>query len=340
MQIGLDLGGTKCLGVALEVASGKPLRILAEHRLATPEGSEAIIDTLVEVVLEVVESAVNSGTVAEAVRGATVLGPIEIAVGAGVPGLITREGVMRASPNLPGMYEVNIAAQLAERLAARFKTGCATGRSELLLSRVIVDNDANCAALAEWAYGAGAGAQDLLLVTLGTGIGGGMVIGGRPYRGRHGFAGEFGHMVIEPLGLLCPCGQRGCWERYGSGSGLAQLGQEAAMTSPMGHGQPLRAEDVVAAVRAGSGLAIQVMESFAKWVALGLVNLANILDPEIIIIGGGLASEAELFLPEVKRLFAELLYETSHRDHPVIAIAQSDHRAGAIGAAVAASLPA
>jgi glucokinase len=236
------------------------------------------------------------------------------------------------------MYEVNIAHQVSQRLVRKLRRRAAP--PDPRLTRVLVDNDANCAALAEWAYGAGVGAQDLVLVTLGTGIGGGMVIGGRPYRGRHGFAGEFGHMVIEPRGLECPCGQRGCWERYGSGSGLALLGQQAAMISPIGQGIPLRAEDVVAAVRAGSAVGAHVMESFARWVALGLVNLANILDPEIIIVGGGLASEAELFMPEVKRLFGELLYESSHRDHPVIAVAQSDHRAGAIGAAVAASLPA
>lgn len=338
MQIGLDLGGTKCLGVALEVTSGQPLRILAEHRLETPEGTEAILDTMVEVAFALVESALRSGVTSRTARGAFGADVIEIALGIGVPGLITRDGVMRASPNLPGMYEVNIAEQVSQRLVGKLRRRATP--PELRLTRVLVDNDANCAALAEWTYGAGVGAQDLVLVTLGTGIGGGMVIGGRPYRGRHGFAGEFGHMVIEPQGLDCPCGQRGCWERYGSGSGLAILGQQAAMISPDGPGIPLRAEDVVAAVRAGSVVGAQVMESFARWVALGLVNLANILDPEIIIVGGGLASEAELFMPEVKRLFAELLYESSHRDHPVIAVAQSDHRAGAIGAAVAASLPA
>jgi glucokinase len=322
MQIGLDLGGTKCLGVALEVDPGQPLRILAEHRLGTPEGTEAILDTMVEVTLALLAEA-------EGIPGVGT-GPIEIALGAGVPGLITREGVMRASPNLPGMYEVNIAAELEERVRA--------ARPEILLTSVQVDNDANCAALAEWAYGAGQGTENLVLVTLGTGIGGGLVIGGRPYRGSHGFAGEFGHMVVDPMGISCPCGQRGCWERYGSGSGLAHLAQEAGMTPLVESGGVLRSEDVVAGVLAGSALAVEVMSRYARWVALGLVNLANILDPEMIILGGGLVSEAELFVPEVRRLFAELLYESAHRDHPVIAVAHMDHRAGAIGAAVGASL--
>jgi glucokinase len=318
MQIGLDLGGTKCLGVALEVEPNGPLQVLAEHRVDTPSGSEEILSALVEVVLQLVEV-----TQAE-----------EISLGIGVPGLITLEGVMRASPNLPGMYEVNINEEITARIRA--------SAPDLHINRVYVDNDANCAALAEWAYGAGRGSRDLLLVTLGTGIGGGLVLGGAPYRGRHGFAGEFGHMVIEPAGIECPCGQRGCWERYGSGSGLAYLGQIAGLSRAHGsdteNHRDLRAEDVVEAARSGSQAALVVMNEFARWVALGLVNLANVIDPEIIIIGGGLASQEDLFMPEVRRLFSELLYEGTHRDHPVIIVAELDHRAGAIGAAVGSTL--
>jgi glucokinase len=322
MQIGLDLGGTKCLGVAIEVDPTQPLQIIAECRRSTPVGTEAILNTMVEVAVTLaMEAATELGTE---------LGELEIALGAGVPGLITREGVMRASPNLPGMYEVNIAEELEARVRA--------AQPDLVLTQVIVDNDANCAAAAEWAYGAGRGRRDLLLVTLGTGIGGGLVIAGRPYRGHHGFAGEFGHMIVDPMGLECPCGQRGCWERYGSGSGLAHLAQAAGMTPSTQTGMELRSEDVVAAAKSGSALAMEVMATYSQWVAIGLVNLANILDPEMIIIGGGLASEAELFVPEVRRVFAELLYESAHRDHPVIAVAEADHRAGAIGAAVGAAL--
>jgi glucokinase len=318
MQIGLDLGGTKCLGVALEFDPGRPLEVLAEHRATTPVGTEAILDMMAAVASHL----------------AVTTGATQITLGVGVPGLITLDGVMRASPNLPGMYEVNIAEEISARLHELMP--------EILVDRVYVNNDANCAALAEWAYGAGRGSQDLLLVTLGTGIGGGLVLSGAPYRGRHGFAGEFGHMVIDPEGVPCPCGQRGCWERYGSGSGLAYLAQQAGLVldGPRGALAPkeLRAEDVVAAARAGSQLAVDVLKDFSRWIALGLVNLANIVDPEVIVIAGGLAVEEDLFMPEVRRLFAELLYEGTHRDHPVITVAQSDHRAGAIGAAVGATL--
>jgi glucokinase len=318
MHIGLDLGGTKCLGVALDVSPGHPLEILAEVRLPTPVGTEAIVDTMVQVITSVALQVGRNTSVSD-----------RVSVGVGVPGLITSNGVMRASPNLPGMYEVNIAEHISRRIEDSL--------SGWSIDQVRVDNDANCAALAEWAYGAGRGMQDLVMVTLGTGIGGGLVLGGQPYRGRHGFAGEFGHMVIDPLGYHCPCGQRGCWERYGSGSGLAQLGVEAAMR-PEDGSEFLRSEDVVAAVRAGSPVAIGVVQQFSRWIALGLVNLANLFDPEMIIIGGGLASEADLFLPEVRRLFAELLYESAHREHPLIEVAELDHRAGAIGAAVGAAL--
>jgi glucokinase len=320
MHIGLDLGGTKCLGVALEVGDHRPLEILAEVRLPTPQGSEAILDTMVEVITAVAAEIGDPGEASDQNR---------ISVGVGVPGLITSDGIMRASPNLPGMYEVNIAEQISGRLGSSL--------GGFSLERVRVDNDANCAALAEWAYGAGRGIEDLVMVTLGTGIGGGLVLGGRPYRGRHGFAGEFGHMVIDPLGHQCPCGQRGCWERYGSGSGLAQLGMDAGM-SPGADSEVLRSEDVVAAARAGYPVATGVMKELSRWIALGLVNLANLFDPRMIIVGGGLASEADLYLPEVRRLFTEFLYESSHREHPHIEIAELDHRAGAIGAAVGAAL--
>jgi glucokinase len=318
MQIGLDLGGTKCLGVALEVDPTQPLEVLAEYRAPTPLGSDAILDTMVEVALHLVRATRAS----------------RITLGVGVPGLITLDGVMRASPNLPGMYEVNIAEEILVRLRA--------SAPEIEIDRIHVDNDANCAALAEWAYGAGRGSHDLLLVTLGTGVGGGLILDGVPYRGRHGFAGEFGHMVIQPAGVQCPCGQHGCWERYASGSGLARLAQQAGM-SRQDHTGPtvradVRAEDVVAAARAGSQLAVEVLKDFSRWIALGLVNLANIMDPEVIVIGGGLVGEEDLFMPEVRRLFGELLYEGAHRDHPLLTVAQSDHRAGAIGAGVGARL--
>ena len=130
-----------------------------------------------------------------------------------MPGLITLDGVLRSSPNVPTVTELDVAGRLGERL----------GR------RVAVSNDATCAALAEWRTGAGRGVDDMVMVTLGTGIGGGVVAAGRLVVGANGFTGEFGHMVVDPDGPPCVCGRRGCWERYASGSGLAQLARAAAV---------------------------------------------------------------------------------------------------------------
>ena len=187
---------------------------------------------------------------------------------------------------------------------------------------VAVDNDATCAALAEWQHGAARGFDDVVLVTLGTGIGGGVVMGGRLQRGANGFAGEIGHMVVKPDGPACPCGRRGCWERFASGRGLQMLAGGR------------RGEDVVEGARSGDRELLEVIDQFAHWVALGLVNLTNVLDPSCIVLGGGLTAAQDLFLPPIAREFSALLYSPEHRPHPTLNFAQLGERAGAIGAAL------
>ena len=138
------------------------------------------------------------------------------------------------------------------------------------------------------------------MVTLGTGIGGGAVLGGRLLEGAHGFAGEVGHMVIDPQGPPCPCGKRGCWERFASGTGLGRLAREAAhagkipavVTLAGGDPEAVRGEHLTAAALAADPGALEVMDVFGWWLALGLANLANALDPSVIVLGGGLI-EAE-----------------------------------------------
>ena len=203
--------------------------------------------------------------------------------------------------------------------------------------RVEVDNDATCATVAEWKTGVGVGITDLVLVTLGTGIGGGLVVNGELVRGRNGFAGEFGHMVVDPTGPLCPCGRRGCWERYASGSGLAMLAREAAIARRCeavvelagGDPQDVRGEHVQFAARAGDVEALAVIDEFARWVALGLSNLTNALDPEMFVLGGGLAAGADLYLDRIVAWFGELLYQPHLREIPRIEFATSGPRAGA-----------
>jgi len=306
--LGVDVGGTKCLGVVVDEDG----TLVTEARRPTPHGDDALIDTLEEIVGDL-SSSVEPG----------------IAIGIGLPGLITTSGVLRSSPNLPGVVELDLAGRLGARL-----------------DRVVrVTNDATAAAFAEWRVGAGRGVDDLVMVTLGTGIGGGVVAGGRLVVGANGFTGEFGHMVVDPNGPPCPCGRRGCWERYASGSGLAQLARVEAVGRRLpnvvamagGDAALVRGEHVQAAARAGDADAIAVVDKFARWVALGLVNLTNALDPAMFVLGGGLAEGADLYLGPIQRWFGELLYAPHLRPHPRLAFAELGAHAGAIGCALLAA---
>ncbi|MEP1126247.1 MAG: ROK family protein [Ilumatobacter sp.] len=304
LRVGIDVGGTKALGVAIDDAGV----VVAEDRRATPRGDEsldALLDTLVEL--------------------ARSLG-VDGSLGIGVPGLVTRDGVLRAAPNLDGVADLEVGRLLGERLG----------------HAVSVDNDATCATVAEWQLGAAVGAENMVLVTLGTGIGGGLVANGAVQRGANGFAGEFGHMVVHPDGPRCPCGRRGCWERYASGSGLAMLAREAATGGRLravvehagGDPQNVRGEHVQAAALDGDGDAIAVIDDFGRWVALGLSNLTNALDPEMFVLGGGLAAGAELYLEPIVRWYGELLYQPHLRPLPRIEFARWGPLAGAVGAAL------
>ena len=280
--------------------------MIAEGRERTPYDGDLLIDVL---------AGIHAGLAASA-------GPLD-AVGVGVPGLITLAGVLRSSPNIPTVTELDVAGRLGERL----------GRT------VAVSNDATCAALAEWRAGAGRGVDDMVMVTLGTGIGGGIVAAGRLVVGANGFTGELGHMVVDPDGPPCVCGRRGCWERYASGSGLAQLARAAAVGGRLrrvvevagGEAALVRGEHVQAAAREGDPGAVAVVDEFARWVALGLVNLTNALDPAAFVLGGGLAEGADLYLAPIQHWFTELLYSPELRPHPDLR-SPSSGEAGALGA--------
>lgn len=300
-RLGIDVGGTKCLGVILDHAGA----VIDEQRLATPASPKQLIDTVTKL--------------ANAMRPWA-------SVGVGMPGLVTREGMLRAAPNLVGVVDLPVADLLADRL----------GRA------VEVDNDATCAAVAEWKVGAARGIDEFVMVTLGTGIGGGLVSGGALARGANGFSGEIGHMVVDPDGPDCPCGKNGCWERYASGSGLAWLadrfddgrGVPRAQELAGGERGLVQGEHVVAAAREGDSAARAVVDEHGRWVALGLANLTNILDPAMLVIGGGLATGADIFRPAIERWFGRLLYAAEHRTHPALVFAELGELAGAIGAAL------
>ncbi len=310
MRIGIDLGGTKCLGLALDGDQ----RVVAEIRWPTPAGGDAVLDTLARLVRELEDAASGGGT---AVAAET--------VGIGAPGLVDRRGVLQVAPNLPGIVGLPLRAELESRLSVP----------------VDIDNDVNVAVWGEHRLGAARGRDDVVMVTLGTGIGGGIVTGGRLCRGVNGFAGEVGHMIVDPEGPPCPCGRRGCWERFASGSGLgwlarqaAQAGQAPRLLALTGDDvDAIRGEHVTRAVADGDSGGAEILRRFCWWVALGLANLAAAFDPEVFVIGGGLIDIGEALIGPVRTALDELLLGARARPTIDVVFAALGERAGAMGAA-------
>jgi glucokinase len=278
--------------------------------VATPEGAQPLVAEILDLV--------------EELEG---YGPVE-AVGVGAPGLVDRDGVLRFAPNLSlGGAPLDVRSPVQARLGVP----------------VTVDNDATCAAWGERELGAAQGLDDVILVTLGTGIGGGIITDGTVERGANGFAGEIGHMVVDPDGPECPCGQRGCWERFASGSGLGRLAREAAQAGSAagvvklagGDLEAVRGEHVTRAVAAGDAEAAELLDRFAWWVALGLANLANIFDPQAFVLGGGLVRAGEALLAPTRTTLRRLL--PAQRPDVAVLPAVLGERAGAVGAACLAA---
>lgn len=319
LVVGLDLGGTKLLGLALD-PSRDGAEPVAEAKVATPAGTEAVLDGLAELV-----SGLRDEVAARSGRDVR-------AVGLGAPGLVDRAGTFRYGPNLPGVLGVPIGAELGERLGLP----------------VVVDNDATCAAWGEHERGASRGRNHSLTITLGTGIGAGVTIKGQILRGAYGFAGEPGHMVVDPDGPECRCGRRGCWERFASGAGLGYLARDAVRTGSAGadagyvahaggDASDVRGEHVIASAREGDFAALAVLDTFADWLGLGIANLVNILDSEIVVLGGGAAVDADLFIDRTRAQVRRLLLGTGRRPRVPIVEARLGERAGAVGAALLAA---
>jgi glucokinase len=312
--VGLDAGGTKILGSVYEwLGPGEVGAGLTEERVATPKGgADAFVDAIVALI--------------DSLRTRVEL-PVE-AVGLGAPGLIDRRGRMLFGPNLPGVLDAPLGDEISQRVGLP----------------VLVENDATSATWAEYRRG-GHGSGDLLLVTLGTGIGGGWVHKGDLITGRSGFAGEVGHMVVDVDGPPCPCGNRGCWERYASGSGLGRMARDAALAGKAGRlvelagGDPeaVRGEHVAIAAREGDPEANAIMRQLAWWIALGLANLVNVADPEVIVIGGGLVAASDLFLEPTRDALRDLVFASAQRPEVRLEPATLGEEAGALGAALLAS---
>ena len=248
-------------------------------------------------------------------------------VGIGAAGWVDNEqAVVRFSPHL---------AWRSEPLKARLEE-----RIDLPL---IVDNDANAAAWAEYRFGSGRGSSVMVCITLGTGIGGGLVIGGRLFRGTYGMAGEWGHMNTVPGGHWCECGNRGCWEQYASGNALVREARELARTnSPRAYGlvesvggdpEQITGPDVTAAAITGEPLSVELLADVGTWLGRGIADLAAALDPEVVVIGGGVSAAGDLLLLPAQRAFSRTLTGRGFREEARLVLARFRNDAGLIGAA-------
>ena len=218
--------------------------------------------------------------------------------------------------------------------------------SERIGLPVVMDHDVNAAAWAEYRRGAAAGAGVALLVAVGTGIGAGLVVGGQLYRGAFGVAPELGHIVVVPDGRSCPCGKRGCWERYCSGTALAQTARElweaggpATTLAELAGGDPraVTGTMVAHAARQDDPVAVEAILDLGRWLGEGLAIAADVLDPAVIIVGGGVSGAAELFLPTTRRVLASLITGTDHRPQPQLSLARFGSTASVVGAALLAA---
>ena len=303
--IGLDIGGTKVLGVVLSDDGA----VLREARLASPHtGLDALVATGAAIVSQ--------------------LDAVGAPIGVGAAGLVDHEGVVRYAPNLPNVREAPLRDALAQ----------ATGHA------VVVDNDAGVATLGEVTYGAAVGLRHLLLVTLGTGIGGGLLLDGRMYRGAHNFGAEIGHFTVDPNGPLCACGERGHWESIASGSALGRMARElvgrgggaALVAAAGGDAGAVTGIHVGTAAAQGDADARSLLVQYAENVALGLAGLANILDPECIVIAGGLVELGPLLFGPLREAFGRHFEGVDYRPSVAIVPAQLGERAGAVGAGILA----
>lgn len=312
LTIGVDIGGTK-IAAGLVDEDG---HILEQMREATPNRDPAAVE---HVVVELIGQLRADHDVS--------------AVGIGCAGLVdeTRSRVLFA-PNLGWKDE-----PLARAVQA------------VVDLPVVVENDANAAAWAEFRFGGGRDEPELVMVTVGTGIGGGVVIRGELYRGRFGAAAEFGHVQLEVDGRLCACGNRGCWEQYASGTALVREGRtlaaerrgEADTLLSFGDGTPegVQGAHITWAAKMGDEVALSCFDYLGLWLGRGIADIASVLDPGRFVIGGGVCEAGDLLLAPTRRSFLEHLPGRDRRPHATLTLAELGNDAGIIGAADLARQP-
>jgi glucokinase len=307
LTIGIDIGGTKVLGGVVD-GSGK---IIATHREATPkEGGEALTRTIADVAKVLLRE-----------HDAT-------AIGVSAAGFVSSDReTMLATPNISGWNGVNLKKAIGE----------------LVNLPIVIENDANSAAWGEAQHGAGIGEDQMMMITVGTGIGGGAVIGGKLHRGAYGVAAEFGHLRVVPDGHLCGCGARGCFEQYASGNALRRHVREAISASPdaahnllaRGDGtiEGLAGHHITEAARDGDPIALAGFNTTAQWLGAGIASLAVLFDPACVVIGGGVIDAGEILLEPTRAALERYMPFSGKHPSPRIVAATLGNDAGLVGAA-------
>ncbi len=305
LAVGIDFGGTKVLGAVVDRRG----RVIARQRTPTPDQPGPLVEAIVGLVRTLEQE------VGQKVEG----------VGIGAAGLVGRDGVLHFGTNVGGIEHLDLLHDVGRQLGTDYI--------------VRVDNDANVATWGECLFGAGRRASEMAMVTIGTGVGGGIVTHGRLFRGGNGFAAEFGHITIVRDGALCGCGRLGCWEAYASGSALGRLARDAAEAGKFSVGlemagttKAIRGEHVSKAARDGDLEAIAIFSEFGRWLGVGITSVVSLLDPEIIVIGGGLSEEFDLFIDEARAFVDEYNFGAAQRPKVEIKVAELTDDAGIIGA--------
>ncbi len=305
--IGIDLGGTN---IAAGVVDSE-FKILAKASTPTnrPRSCREICKDMVKVSLEAVEKA-----------GLTV-SQIE-SVGIGSPGTVNSDtGVIEYANNLD-FYNEPVAEYIENDLG----------------KPVCVENDANAAAYGEFVAGAAKGAQDAVCITLGTGVGGGIIIGGKIYSGFNFAGAEIGHTVVEVDGVPCTCGRKGCFEVYSSATGLIRMTKEAMDAHPESKMHEMMGDHISGrlafnAMRAGDEAAKGVVDKYIKYLAVGIANTINVFQPEVLCIGGGVCNEGDALMEPLKEAVREQVYSKRSEKNTRIVRAELGNEAGIIGAA-------
>lgn len=305
--IGIDVGGTKVLGGVVSETG----EILTTARRDTPrEGGRALTQAIADVANELAHEF-----------------PVD-SIGVSAAGFISSDRkTILATPNIAGWNGINLDREL----------------NEILGKTIVLENDANAAAWGEFKFGAGRGRNDLMLLTLGTGVGGGLILDGALFRGAFGIGAELGHIRIVPEGHLCGCGIRGCLEQYSSGSALLRHAREAISACPdiarnllaRGDGtlEGLKGEHITDAAREGDPVAMAAFNTMASYLGAGIASLCAVIDPSCIVIGGGVIDAGEIFLGPTREAALRLIPFSGKHPYPEIVAAELGNHAGLVGVA-------